>query len=89
MDNNTHDYKDTIKEAAEVPSERDEHALERSRHADSEAAYETLAINCSMGMLGMEPTTASLIQLELAQELLYKFDEQSHSNDVNEDKTED
>ena len=71
MEKRTHDYKDTIAEAAEL----DKFAAERVKRAEAEAAYEALAVTSSMGMLGMEQTTANLLQLELAQELAFKYDE--------------
>ena len=80
MDNNkyteydTHDYKDTIAQAAELDggSERAERiAQERA----DDLNYEAFAVASAMGMLGMEETNASLLQLELAQELMVQMDE--------------
>lgn len=76
MEKRTHDYKDTIAEAAELDNARSgKYAAERVKRAEAEAAYEALAVTSSMGMLGMEQTTANLLQLELAQELAFKYDE--------------
>lgn len=73
-----HDYRDTIKEAADLPNDtvdkEAQRALDRERKIDAEAAYETLAYTSSMGMLGIEEQAAGLMQMELAQELLYLFD---------------
>ena len=69
MEKRTHDYKDTIAEAAELDNSKSgKFAAERVKRAEAEAAYEALAVTSSMGMLGMEQTTANLLQLELAQE---------------------
>lgn len=74
-ENNKHDYRDTIREAAELDDKKEAaQALERERRIDAETAYEAFAVTSSMGMLGMEETEANLLQLELAQELLYRFD---------------
>ena len=81
MEKHTHDYKDTIAEAAELEGTNGKLAAERARRAESEAAYEALAITSAMGMLGMEQTTANLLQLELAQELAFKYDEIYNTND--------
>lgn len=76
MEKRTHDYKDTIAEAAELDNAKSgKFAAERVKRAEAEAAYEALAVTSSMGMLGMEQTTANLLQLELAQELAFKYDE--------------
>ena len=40
-----------------------------------------LAVNSSMGMLGMEETNANLIQLELAAEIMHNFDPESNQDD--------
>ncbi|MBD5131419.1 MAG: hypothetical protein HDT28_02330 [Clostridiales bacterium] len=63
-----HDYRETIREATEIEDER-EAKLETAE--DNAIMYEALMINGSMGMLGMNETNANLIQLEVAQELLY------------------
>lgn len=74
-ENNKHDYRDTIREAAELDEEKNaREALEREKQIDAETAYEAFAVAASMGMLGMEETEANLLQLELAQELMYRFD---------------
>ncbi|MCM1368604.1 MAG: hypothetical protein NC184_07335 [Roseburia sp.] len=74
-ENDTHDYRDTIREAAELDEDKEARiALERERQTDAETAYEAFAVAASMGTLGMEETEANLLQLELAQELLYRFD---------------
>ena len=75
-----HDYKDTIKDAAEIEDDG-KAAAERERRADKAAAYETLAVTSAMNVLGMEQEEANLIQLELAQELMYLEDPQSHNAD--------
>ncbi len=76
MEKRTHDYKDTIAESAELDNAKSgKFAAERVKRAEAEAAYEALAVTSSMGMLGMEQTTANLLQLELAQELAFKYDE--------------
>ncbi len=51
------------------------------RKNDAELAYELLAVNSSMGMLGMEETNANLIQLELAAEIMHNFDPESNQDD--------
>ncbi len=80
MEEQHHDYHDTIKEAAEI-EDGGEAPEDRERRLDSEAAYEVLAVTSSMGMLGMENQAANLLQLELAQELLYNLDPDTHNND--------
>ncbi len=75
MEKHTHDYKDTIKEAAEIDTESDVRAVRRARKTDAEIALEMLAVNSSMNMLGMEQPAANLYQLELAQEVMFKYDE--------------
>ncbi len=66
-----HDFRKTIHDATFLES--DDAALMRERHMDADAAYESLALTSSMGMFGMEETAANLMQLEMAQEMLYKF----------------
>ncbi len=66
-----YDFKRTIREAADLDS--DIRALERARKLDAEIAYETLAVNASMGMYGTDDTVANLMQLGMAEELLYKL----------------
>ena len=68
-----HDYRDTIKEAAETTSDGDAEA-ERERRLDDETAYTALAITAAMGNNGWDANTANLIELEMAQEMLYLFD---------------
>lgn len=70
---NEHDFKDTIREAADV--DEDVHERHRRERLDSEIAYEMLAVSSAMGMYGMEETSANLMQLELAREMLYKESE--------------
>lgn len=70
---NEHDFKDTIREAADV--DEDVHERHRRERLDSEIAYEMLAVSSAMGMYGMEETAANLMQLELAREMLYKESE--------------
>lgn len=67
---NEHDFKDTIREAADV--DEDVHERHRRERLDSEIAYEMLAVNSAMGMYGMDDTAANLLQLELAREMLYR-----------------
>ena len=71
MNNDTEHYKKTMREALDID---DDGRKEKRREdiLDAEIAFETLAVNSSMGMLGMEETTANLLQLELARELLKK-----------------
>lgn len=76
----THDYKDTIKEAAEFEDDG-KAAARREQRADAAAAYETMAMTSAMNVLGMEEQMADMLQLELAQELLYIEDPQSHNAD--------
>ena len=70
-----HDYKDTLKDItyAEDNAKAEE---ERAKRLDAEIAYEALAVSSSMGMFGMEQEAAELIQLQLAQEVLYKEQQQ-------------
>ena len=70
---NEHDFKDTIREAADV--DEDVHERHRRERLDSEIAYEMLAVSSAMGMYGMEETATNLMQLELAREMLYKESE--------------
>lgn len=74
MDDN---YKQTIKDAADLD---DKHEKARAQRLDAEAAYETLAVSSSMGMFGMDNQVSDLLQLELAQELLYKFEEETEDD---------
>lgn len=76
----THDYKDTIKEAAEFEDDG-KAAARREQKSDAAAAYETMAMTSAMNVLGMEEQMADMLQLELAQELLYIEDPQSHNAD--------
>ena len=69
---NEHDFRDTIRDAADLD---DVHEKHRRDLIDSELAYELLAVNSSMGMIGMEETAANLMQLELAREFLYRQQE--------------
>ncbi len=86
MEKRTHDYKDTIAEAAELDNAKSgKFAAERVKRTEAEAAYEALAVTSSMGMLGMEQTTANLLQLELAQELAFKYDEIYNAADDDEE----
>ena len=75
-----HDYKDTIKEAAELEGDG-KAASERERKTDNEIAYEAFAVTSAMNMLGMEQEGANLCQLELAQEIMYIDDPQTHNDD--------
>lgn len=80
---NNHDYTDTIKQAAgieETEHERIRDDNKKSR-SDRELAYELLAVNSAMGMLGMEETNANLIQLELAAETMHNFDPENNADD--------
>ncbi|MCH5165602.1 MAG: hypothetical protein J1G01_04300 [Clostridiales bacterium] len=83
MENNTHDYHKTIEKAAGIDNDSDR-AQRRAEDIDRDAAYEALALTSSMGMLGLEPTNANLLQMELAQELLYKFNDENFPNSDNE-----
>lgn len=78
-----HDYTDTVKHAAGVEETEHERIRDdaRMRKNDAELAYELLAVNSSMGMLGMEETNANLIQLELAAEIMHNFDPESNQDD--------
>ena len=69
-----HDFKRTLREAKDL--DRDER-VNHARRLDSEMAYELLAVNSSMGMFGMEESAAELMRLQMAQELLYKYNEQN------------
>lgn len=64
-----HDFKRTLKEAADLD---DAHAYQRAKRLDAEMAYEMLAVSSSMGMFGMQEAVPELINLELAQQMLYK-----------------
>lgn len=75
MEERDHDYKDTIAEAAGLEPDDGKRAALLARKAEDEAAYEALAVTSAMGMLGMDQSTAGLLQLELAQELAFKYDE--------------
>lgn len=75
MKERDHDYKDTIAEAAGLEPDDEKRAARLARKAEDEAAYEALAVTSAMGMLGMDQSTAGLLQLELAQELAFKYDE--------------
>lgn len=74
-----HDFKKTLKEAADLD---DTHAIDRAKRLDAEMAYEMLAVSSSMGMFGMQEAVPELINLELAQEMMYK---QNAQNDVEKD----
>ncbi len=72
MDKKTEEHiNKTIHDAQNVDDDA-ECVREREEKLDSEFAYEALAITSSMGMLGMEEENANLVQLALAQQLLYK-----------------
>ncbi len=71
-----HDFKKTLRS---LPSDNGADALMRDRKSDAEFAYETLAVNASMGMFGMEENLSELMRLQMAQELLYKFDPPSET----------
>lgn len=75
-----HDYRDTIKDAAEFEDDG-KAAARREQESDAAAAYETMAITSAMNMLGLDEQAANLLQLELAQELLYVEDPQTHNAD--------
>lgn len=65
-----HDFKKTIREAADIDGDR--RIAQRSKRLDAEMAYETLAVNASMGAFGMDETVGELIGLQMTEELLYK-----------------
>ncbi len=68
-----HDFRKTIKEAAEFESDGKTEA-ERERRLNNELAYTALAITSAMGINGFDETSANLMQLEMAQELMYLND---------------
>ena len=80
-----HDYKDTLKEItyAEDNAKAEE---ERAKRIDAEIAYEALAVSSSMGMFGMDQEVSELMQLQLAQEVLYK--EQAEYNGTEDEYDE-
>ncbi len=71
MDNgkNIEHYKKTVRDARDVDGDGKE-AKRREDAIDAEIAYETMAVNCSMNIMGMEETAANLMQLALARNLL-------------------
>ena len=68
-----HDFRDTIREAAEIESDGKQEA-EREQRLNEETAYTALAITAAMGNNGFDANTANLLELEMAQEMLYLFD---------------
>lgn len=81
--NKKHDYTDTVKQAAGTEQTEHERIKDdaKKHRIDRELAYELLAVNSSMGMLGMEETGANLIQLELAAEIMHEFDPENTQDD--------
>lgn len=79
---NKHDYHDTIKQA--TGTEETAHELlqddARARKTDRALAYELLAVNCSMGMLGLNEDSANLVQMELASEIMHNFDPENEQD---------
>ncbi len=67
-----HDFKKTIREAADLGDDRVQRA--HADRLDAELAYEALAVDASMGMFGMEESVSELMRLAMTQELLYKLD---------------
>lgn len=80
MENNTHDYKDTIRQAAELDGDG-EREIRRENKLDAEFAYEALAVTTEMGMYGQNQALSELLQLQLAQELLYKLETPENKTD--------
>lgn len=76
-------YKRTIKQAAGL-AETEHATLQRREHErdlDRAIAYETTALASSMGMLGMEDENSELLQLEMAQEIMFKINEETDKKD--------
>ncbi len=85
MDNdiNIEHYKKTVRDAQDIDG--DETAAKRREDAlDAEIAYETMAVNCAMNTIGMEETTANLMQLALARNLLEHETEETGITDNDE-----
>ncbi len=74
-----HDFRKTIKEAAELESDGKAEA-ELEQRINDEIAYTALAISSSMGIYNFDETSANLMQLEMAQELMYLNDEETAEN---------
>lgn len=74
MENNHHDWRDTVQEATGTNA-IEEREADRAKRRDAEIAYEGLAFAASMGMIGMEEQTAHLVQLNMAQQLAYDLAE--------------
>ena len=75
-----HDYHDTLDEIVNA-EDKAKQAQQAADHKDAEIAYETLAVSSSMGMFGMEQEAANLIQLQLAQEVLYKAQQEYNGDE--------
>ena len=72
MDNRTEKHiQETIQSASDV-DDSPERVRDREKRLDAEIGYEALAVTSSMGMLGMNEESANLIELELAEQLMYK-----------------
>ena len=78
-----HDYKDTLNEIT-YAEDNEEQAQKAAEKRDAEIAYEMLAVSSSMGMLGLEQQTSQLIQLQLAQETLYKVQAEYNGDEKKE-----
>ena len=75
-----HDYKDTIEQATGI-SEEEKAEMERNKRRDAEMAFEAMAVASSMGMFGQQDEVSGLIQLELAQEMLYGLEPPAEPQD--------
>lgn len=83
MEHKTHDYQDTINEAAGIEND-EESVAKREAKQDALLKYETLAVNSAMGMFGMEQNEANILQLEFAQELLYDLNRKENEEGDND-----
>ncbi|MCH5160425.1 MAG: hypothetical protein J1G04_00185 [Clostridiales bacterium] len=81
-----HDFRQTIKDANEMTSNGSAERKREKRLSD-DRAYTALAITSAMGNNAFDATTANLIQLEMAQEMLYLFDPENDEN-LKRDKTD-
>ena len=73
-----HDYKDTLDEILYAEDNaKSEAAKEQAKRRDAEIAFEALAVNSCMGMLGMEDELSEMLQLQLTQEVLYKTQQEN------------
>lgn len=78
-----HNYKDTIKEAAGLPPDHltEEQKL-RAEAADDHSLFESIAVLPALSTPFNNNEATGLVELELASELLYKYNEQTFGDEA-------